>query len=364
MHKIITKETKKKISKTKSETGRTKVLEGAKNFSQTPSENNLKIASHRKHNFISLDEYKQLLEQGKTTLEVCKLTSKHLVYFYNALLKGRITLSKEDFETMYNNGLSLDEIATKSNIPREYITQLRDFYAIKRKGATFQKRLHNERPLSQEAKNIIIGSMLGDGHITKWGYFSEKHSPAQLEYLQWKASFFPDITTDKSWSYYESVDKRSGSLIKTHSFRTTTHSWIQEMEKLWYKEINGKRTKVVPEQIEEWMNEQVLAIWFMDDGSTDWKYRKQGKMSPCSNPSCKLCTESFSEKDHELLMSAISDMGITSYVYYKDKNPNKPNIKFSTKNSLKLMNTIRKSMHKQLLYKVDENIYLGTTLPS
>ena len=93
-HKIITEETKTKIAKTKSENGRNKIIEGAKSFKQKPSENNLKVASHRKHNFISIDEYQNLIKEGKTTLEVCKITSKHLVYFYNAMLKGRITLSK------------------------------------------------------------------------------------------------------------------------------------------------------------------------------------------------------------------------------------------------------------------------------
>lgn len=353
-YKIIDKKTKDKISKTKSETGRRQVLEGAKSFDKKETPNNLKIASHRKHKHISIDEYKKLLAQGKTTLEVCKITSKHLVYFYNALLKGRITLSKEDFTTMYNNGLSLNEIAKQSNTPREYITQLRNFYGIKRKGATFQARLKNEKPLSQEAKNIIIGSMLGDGHITKWGYFSEKHSPAQLEYLQWKASFFPDITTDKSWSYYESVDKRSGSLIKTHSFRTTTHSWLQEMEKLWYKEVDGKRIKVVPNQIDEWMNEQVLAVWFMDDGNTDWKYRNGVKEWENANPRCKICTDSFEKTDLEKLCI------ILKLKFSLDTTINERNrIIFNTKDAMKLIKIVKQFVHTELLYKVDENIYSG-----
>jgi len=352
MHKTITKETKKKIAKTKSEAGRTQILEGAKSFTQTPSENNLKVASHRKHNFISLDEYKQLLSQGKTTLEVCKITSKHLIYFYNALLKGRITLSKEDFETMYDNGLSLNEIALKSNTPREYITQLRNFYAIKRKGATFQKRLNNEQPLPQEAKNIIIGSMLGDGHITKNGYFSEKHSPAQLEYLQWKASFFPNLTTDKSWAYYESIDKRSGSLIKTHSFRTTVHSWIQEMEKLWYKEIDGKRIKVVPEEIEGWMNEQVLAVWFMDDGLTDWHYRNGIKTYANIQPNCYLCTDSFNGKNMDKLLKTLE-----SKFLLKSKINSRNRVSFNVYNTKLLMKTIISYTHKTMLYKVDEKSY-------
>lgn len=350
-YKIITDEQKKKISKTKSETGRQKILEGAKLCQSTQIEHNLEPASHRKHTYISLEEYKNLIKQGKTTLEVCKMTSKHLVYFYNALLKGRINLSKEDFEKDYNNGLSLDEISKKFTIPREYITQLRDFYGIKRKGATFQKRLKNEQPLSQEAKDVIIGSLLGDGHITKWGYFSEKHSPAQLEYLKWKASFFPNITTDKSWAYYESIDERSGSLIKTHSFRTTTHSWLQEMGKLWYKTINGKRTKIIPEQIREWMNETILAIWFMDDGKTDWCQRKIGRWN--ANPVSIFCTDSFTSIDTQDLKTILNNkFGLNS-----TPSTNRGRITLTTESTLRFHTIINKLIHPQVKYKVDVDIY-------
>lgn len=354
----VTKETKRKISITKSETGRNEIL-NASNKIPKETKINLTIPSHRKKKRISIEEYKKLIAKGKTTLDVCKITSKQLVYFYNAMLKGRINLTKENFETLYNNGMSLEEISKQSGIPREHMTHLREFYGIKRKGATFQKRLANEKPLSQEAKNIIIGSMLGDGHITKWGYFSEKHSPAQLEYLKWKASFFPHITTDKSWSYYESIDKRSGSLIKTHNYRTTTHSWLIEIEKLWYKTVNGKRIKIVPNEIDEWMNKQVLAVWFMDDGHTDWMYRNGKKISKGSNPSCRLCTESFSESEIDKLMDTVSDLGISSRLRFKDNDTNKPNIRFSAKSSLDLIHKIYPYIQSELLYKVDENVYSG-----
>ena len=356
--KHIKKEIKEKISKTKSENGRKSIVENFKKFNTKQVKHNLKIANHRQYKYITLEQYTNLIKQGKTTLEICQTTSKHLVYFYNALLKGKINLSKKEFEENYNNGLSLDEISKKFNIPREYITQLRDFYGIKRKGATFQKRIKNEKPLSKEAKDIIIGSLLGDGHITKWGYFSEKHSPNQLEYLKWKSSFFPNITNEKSWSYYESIDKRSGSLIKSHSFRTTTHSCLQKMGELWYKTINGKRTKVVPQNIIQWMNEQILAIWFMDDGSTDWQYRKNKKISCGSKPSCKLCTDSFSIQENKILINSLLKLKLKPYIRYKNKDINRPNLYFSTIESSKLIKIVRKFIKEELLYKVDENSYL------
>ena len=353
-------ETIKQISDTKREQSRDEILTKAKDFNQEASSKILAVPTHRKKNHISLEEYQSLLKQGKTVPEIITTTSKHLVYFYNVLLKGGINLTKDEFTKMYDEGMSLDEIAKSKNIARENMTFLREFYGIKRKGATYQKRVANEKPLSQEAKDVIIGSLLGDGHITKWGYFSEKHSPAQLEYLKWKASFFKDITTDKSWDYYESIDKRSGALIKSHCYRTTAHSFLYEMRNKFYKEIDGQWEKIIPNDIANMMNEQILAIWFMDDGHTDWKYRNGIKMTDGSLPSCKICTESFSIENNQLLSDTIiKKFGIKSEVKFKDMDKNKPNLRFSTIDSVKLISIIYPLICKELKYKVDEKIFVS-----
>jgi transposase-like protein len=344
----------KQISETKQEQGREQILDKIKECDLEQSDIKLAIPTHRKAKQISFEEYQALIKQGKTVLEITEMTSKHLVYFYNAMLKGKINLSKEEFIQLYDQGKSLDEIAELKNINREHMTYLREFYGIKRKGATFQKRMANEKPLSQEAKDVIIGSLLGDGHITKWGYFSEKHSPAQLEYLKWKASFFKDITTDKSWDYYESIDKRSGSTIKTHSFRTTAHSFLYEMRNKFYKEIDGKWTKIIPNDIADMINEQILAIWFMDDGKTDWHYRKGIKQSDGSKPICTLCTDSFSREDMEKISK------ILKYKYQWDVKPSnyRNRLVFTAESSVNFTKIIMPFCVKPMLYKINEEEYI------
>lgn len=345
------------ISKSKRAINRKELLVKAKGFKLKESDKQLAIPTHRKKRHMPFEEYQLLLKQGKSIPEIIQLTSKHLIAFYNALLKGRINISKEEFEEMYNKGMSLDKIAKSKGIPREHMTFLREFYGIKRKGAKFLKRINNEQPLSQEAKDIIIGSLLGDGHITKWGYFSEKHSPAQLKYLKWKASFFKSITTDKSWEYYESIDNRSGSLIQTHNFRTTTHNFLYKMRNKFYKETNGKWNKVIPDDIDSLINERILAIWYMDDGSTDWPYRKGVKNYPNSLPTCQICSESFSLEENEKLAKVIlSKFDIKPGIKYHSAT--QPRLWFSTVESTKLMAIIKPYMHEELLYKIDERKYI------
>lgn len=344
----------RQISETKREQSREEILTKAKEFNLEESDKQLAVPTHRKKKRLSLEEYQLLLKRGGTVPEIIKTTSKHLIYFYNVLLKGGINLPKEEFEKMYNKGASLDEIAKLKGIAREHMTFLREFYGIKRKGATYQKRLANEKPLSQEAKDVIIGSLLGDGHITKWGYFSEKHSPEQLDYLKWKASFFKDITTDKSWDYYENIDKRSGALIKSHCYRTTAHSFLYEMRNKFYKEIDGKWTKIIPDDIANMINERVLAVWFMDDGYTDWTYRNGKKQSKGSNPISKLCTDSFNINETQNLSNILmSKYNLESKVNFRGR------IVFTTSSSIKLHKIVKPYFEKSIMYKIDEQEFLN-----
>lgn len=354
------KSTVNQISKTKQEQYRKQISKNIKKNAHKEINKKLAISSNRKFKHISFQKYQDLIIQGKTAKDINKITSKHLIYFYNAILKGKINLNqltKKKFEEMYDKGMSLNEIAKSENIPKGHIAFLREFYGIKRKGATYQRRLKNEKPISQEAKNIIIGSMLGDGHMTDLGYYTEKHSPEQLKYLQWKANFFPHLTTSTSWCNYETIDKRSGTLIKTYSFRTRTHSWFQEIEKLFYKTIKGKRTKIIPDEIIDWMNEEVLAVWFMDDGITHWTYRNGIKKYPNAKPSVSICTDSFSITENKKLIKTIDlKFNIQSYIGGRNR------ILFNTKNTAKLLPIIKPFCTSDLLYKVDEKTYVAQKL--
>jgi len=349
-------EQKEKISKTKNDKSNTVILNAiSSNIIPKQSDIQLAIPSHRKKPWCSFEEYKTHIENKKTIDELCAIYSKHLVSFYTALVKGRINISKEQFLIEYDNGISLNQISQKYNIPREHITYLREYFGVKRKGATFIKRLKNEVPLTQTAKDILIGSALGDGHISPAGYLSEKHSPKQYEYLKWKASFLKSITTNKSWNYFEYIDDRSGSLIKTHTFRTTTHSFLCEIRSLFYKDDNesGKSEKIIPKNFADLISNMALAVWFMDDGKTDWQYRHGKKISSGANPQSTLCTECFSYQDNLRLSKILKD----KYNLDSIVNPHR-RLAFTTKSSMLLHKIIRPYCHSDLLYKIDEQRYL------
>ena len=357
--KKITQKTIDKISQTKLETSRQKILDGLEqNTLPEQSEVQLAIPSHRTRKWLTFQQFQQHVnDYGATLPELCKKYNKHLIAFYSALSKGKITITKEQFETDYNNGMSLDEIATKYLIPREHITYLREYYGIKRKGAKYINRLKNEQPLSQEAKDIIIGSLLGDGHITPNGYFSEKHSEKQVEYLEWKAEFLKPILNEKSFSIYKQFDKRYNSTNYSFCLRTITHSFLHEMRKKFYKEVDGKIIKVVPDDIGELMNEKVLAVWFMDDGSTDWMYRNGYKKTPNSRGYSKFSSQSFSYGEQSLLVNCLKNkFGMECSVMPRDKKHFY--IAVSCDGSEKLFESIKPIVLPSLQYKICEQSFI------
>lgn len=105
------------------------------------------------------------------------------------------------------------------------------------------------------------------------------------------------------------------------------------------------------------MNEVILAVWFMDDGNTDWMYRKGIKKYKNSRPFTKLCTDSFPIKDIEKLKLIIRlKFHIESYIAERNR------LWFNADNTAKLLEILRPHIHECMLYKVDESVYSGVTL--
>ncbi len=111
--------------------------------------------------------------------------------------------------------------------------------------------------LNQRQEEIVIGSLLGDGHLAKTtrGYaFRVNHGISQKEYVDWKyqeliqfVNSVPDIYEN---NYY---------------FRTVSHPFFDSMRKEFYR---GKK-KIIPDKLDEWLTPLALSIWVMDDGTRE-----------------------------------------------------------------------------------------------
>ena len=120
-------------------------------------------------------------------------------------------------------------------------------------------------PLSDQARAIILGSILGDGSLKIQSEYSNanlqiRHSETQKDYLLWKANALKEIAGDNSVS----VQKADGYSTKPKwRFMSKRTPALTELHHLAYKH-NVLRIR------RKWLNQMTqlsLAVWWCDDGS-------------------------------------------------------------------------------------------------
>jgi hypothetical protein len=144
-------------------------------------------------------------------------------------------------------------------------------------------------PLSDQCKEIILGSLLGDGSLKmkknyKNARFFIRHSQVQEEYFQWKASALQEISSNASIQY----SKKSGySQNQKLLFQSRALPQLTEMNSMTH---DGAQRLIIRRR---WLNHLTplsLAIWWLDDGSIISLGRKG-----------VLCTDGFDEDSVKLL---------------------------------------------------------------
>jgi len=147
----------------------------------------------------------------------------------------------------------------------------------------------NYVPLSNQARAVILGTILGDGSLKIQNGYSNanlqiRHSETQKDYLLWKARALQEIARDRSIS----VQKADGfSQNKKWRFVSRSLPALTELHRLTYKHnrLRIRRT---------WLNQMTplsLAVWWCDDGSLISYGGRRGVF----------CTDGFDEKSVEIL---------------------------------------------------------------
>lgn len=145
--------------------------------------------------------------------------------------------------------------------------------------------------LTQLQLSVIIGCVLGDGHLRivpgrKEAFLEVNHSIKAKEYVDWKYSILKDIC--RFPPKIRKIDKKRIS----SRFFTREHPQITEIYRKFYHE----KIKVIPKELR--LNPIILAVWFMDDGSKT----KKGDVY--------LNTQKFDWKSQRRLLHALRMIGI------------------------------------------------------
>lgn len=183
--------------------------------------------------------------------------------------------------------------------------------SLKKYNMKFNKPKHiygdlKRTDFSKFQKSLLIGSILGDGHLEKRSnlknaLFREEHAIDQVDWLRWKYNNLKPFTTSNMWNRNRGnsdlfPDGRGGkkryNIQKVCSMSTGVHPYLTELHSVFYK----NRTKILPKQfLADNLDLLSLCVLIGDDGSF------------CEN-SIRLCTDNFSKDEVYFLADLFSNL--------------------------------------------------------
>ena len=173
----------------------------------------------------------------------------------------------------------IDESYTQKEIASKFNTSVRNItvccYHHKIKNPNKSKKIN----FSVIEKQVILGSLLGDGTITKDGRLRIKHSSKQRDYLVYKKSLLSNIECnfrDVKTTY----DKRTNKRYSHVNLDTKVYQNFKDLRNNWYP--NDTKNIYIKDFRE--IDALGIAIWFMDDGFK-------------SNKGIMMATDSFKKED-------------------------------------------------------------------
>jgi hypothetical protein len=124
------------------------------------------------------------------------------------------------------------------------------------KKKTLLHQFINNKEMSQQEKDIIVGTTLGDNHIRRQSttsLVSLLYGYANKIYSSFVFSFLKNLTKQISPTEYKNLDSRYNKIRYSYIFRLTSSSYLIPFANLFtkLKIKNGKQTfiKVIPSYI-------------------------------------------------------------------------------------------------------------------
>lgn len=206
-----------------------------------------------------------------------------------------------------NPNLSNRELGKILGISRSTIQYYLNKLNIHRNRKIMQKLNNTKREkilhISDNAEQIILGSILGDGYIAKFSrpedtkkllnsYLAINHSIKQESYIKYKQCLLEKEQIKcylilQNYNYQHYIKNKLVLSGNNYILRTQRNVIFNKYRTLYYKNnikyINRYTYKIKP---------LALAIWYMDDGYF-------------SNNNYHLCTNGFSFKDVQLLQKIL-----------------------------------------------------------
>jgi len=198
---------------------------------------------------------------------------------------------------------------------------------------------------NQEIRGAIIGMVLGDAYLSKEGRLSMRHCENQKDYMLFKRNI---------------LQKKQKQIIPIYSviqngykgigFATRRRPIYRILRKKMYK--NGVKT--ISMSILKWLTPLGIAIWFMDDGSTSYKFSnaysdKNGRKIKAVETTINTY---LSKEQNEIIINYFKERwGIKMGL---NKSRGKYRIRMGTKEARKFVKIIEPYIVPSMKYKIEK----------
>jgi len=203
---------------------------------------------------------------------------------------------------------------------------------------------------TQKQKSLIIGSVLGDGYLTKpkvhkqtgkpngHTQLSIEHNGNQLEYLIYKRELF--INNGFKVSKIYDVSRKYPS----YRFNVT----LGKEGSILRHQLYPNNDKTITRHHLNMLDAEGLAIWFMDDGNKRVRWLSDGR---CGGRSLGISTHGFSLEEHEIFIKYFKTVWNVEVKAYKDKDYYRLNM--NATNAQIFIPIIHPYICESMKYKID-----------
>lgn len=208
------------------------------------------------------------------------------------------------------------------------------------------ENIKTAKKLTEEQKDLLLGTLLGDGNLDSQNYgrtfwYRALHSENQYDYILHKYNVLKDLIQMKL---------ARDSKHKRYYFNTLVDGSLRYYGNLFYtyNPQTEKFVKEVPKNIEQLLTPRALAYLHMDDGALKWINHSNAM---------RLCTEGFSETSVIRLKKAIDKLcGIETGLNAKKLSNSTVGFRISIpeKHSTAYRLTIQSFLLPSMAYKVSD----------
>ncbi len=245
------------------------------------------------------------------------------------------------YDIIYNTILNLFKL---------YIKKSTNNLILNHKPILYRKDVTNYiGPLNSDIISIIYGTLLGDGNAekrtvvggTRINIYQEGSHKSYLLYLHslfanlgYCNTKIPNITTRLG---------NKGKIRKIIRFSTWSYHSFNFIYQAWYIKTNKGFIKILPKNIEYFLNPLSMAIWIMDDG------RKVGE-------GLKIATNNFTSEEVDILVSIITRKFNLKCVKQSSGSKNQYIIYFWKESIPDLWNLVKDHIEPSMKYKFGDVI--------